>query len=162
MNEESWNLKHYVLNSQLNYICQISNRNLKWIAPWLLFLMLTYHWKSFFFRLDQPVCMWSQNVFTVYVYWLIESGPRLTSTKHCKTVMRCTPCSDDARVATMAAEKAILCVLFEGFSDKIYCTFYFTFCKKKLPIFILLCCVTYFALSIERTWHTFHYWLYSV
>ncbi len=28
-----------------------------------------------------------------------------------------TPCSDDARVATMAAEKAILCVLFEEFSE---------------------------------------------
>ncbi len=39
--------------------------------------------------------------------------------------MRCTPCSDDARVAIMAAEKAILCVLFEGFSDKMYCTFNF-------------------------------------
>ncbi len=31
--------------------------------------------------------------------------------------MRWTPCSDDASVATMAAEKAILCVLFEEFSE---------------------------------------------
>ncbi len=30
--------------------------------------------------------------------------------------MRWSSCSDDARVATMAAEKAILCVLFEEFS----------------------------------------------
>jgi len=32
-------------------------------------------------------------------------------------VVRWTPCSDDAKVATMAAEKAILCVLFEDFSE---------------------------------------------
>jgi len=31
--------------------------------------------------------------------------------------VRWTPCSDDARVATMAAEKAILCVLFKEFSE---------------------------------------------
>ncbi len=31
--------------------------------------------------------------------------------------MRWTLCSDDARVATMAAEKAILCVLFEEFLE---------------------------------------------
>ncbi len=31
--------------------------------------------------------------------------------------MRWTPCSDDANVATMAAEKAIICVLFESFSE---------------------------------------------
>ncbi len=31
--------------------------------------------------------------------------------------MRWTSCSDDASVATMAAEKAILCVLFEEFSE---------------------------------------------
>ncbi len=31
--------------------------------------------------------------------------------------MRWTPCSDDASVATMAAEKAIICVLFEEFSE---------------------------------------------
>ncbi len=31
--------------------------------------------------------------------------------------MRWTPCSDDASVATMAAEKAILCVLFGEFSE---------------------------------------------
>ncbi len=31
--------------------------------------------------------------------------------------MRWTPCSDDATVATMAAEKAILCVLFEELSE---------------------------------------------
>ncbi len=31
--------------------------------------------------------------------------------------MRWTLCSDDASVATMEAEKAILCVLFEEFSE---------------------------------------------
>ncbi len=31
--------------------------------------------------------------------------------------MRWTLCSDDASVKTMAAEKAILCVLFEEFSE---------------------------------------------
>ncbi len=31
--------------------------------------------------------------------------------------MRWTSCSDDASVATMAAEKIILCVLFEEFSE---------------------------------------------
>ncbi len=36
-----------------------------------------------------------------------------------ETVMRWTPCSDDASVATMAAEKAILCVLFEEFSKHV-------------------------------------------
>ncbi len=35
---------------QLNYIHQISNKNLKWIAPWMLFLMLKYHLKSLFFQ----------------------------------------------------------------------------------------------------------------
>ncbi len=34
-----------------------------------------------------------------------------------ETVVRWTPYPDDARVATMAAEKAILCVLFEEFSE---------------------------------------------
>ncbi len=32
-------------------------------------------------------------------------------------MVRWTTCSDDASVATMAAEKAILCVLFEEFSE---------------------------------------------
>ncbi len=31
--------------------------------------------------------------------------------------MRWIPCSDDASVATMAAEKDIICVLFEEFSE---------------------------------------------
>ncbi len=31
--------------------------------------------------------------------------------------MRRTPCSDDASVTNMAAEKAITCVLFDGFSE---------------------------------------------
>ncbi len=34
-----------------------------------------------------------------------------------ETVMHWTACSDDATVATMAAEKAILCVVFEEFSE---------------------------------------------
>ncbi len=34
-----------------------------------------------------------------------------------ETVVRSTLCSDDARVAAMAAEKIILCVLFEEFSE---------------------------------------------
>ncbi len=32
-------------------------------------------------------------------------------------VVRWTPCSDDASVATMAAEKAILLAIFEEFSE---------------------------------------------
>ncbi len=48
------------------------------------------------------------------------SGMRLAPTKRCKMFIkqkRWTLCSDDASVATMAAEKAILCVLFEELSE---------------------------------------------
>ncbi len=40
-----------------------------------------------------------------------------------------------------------------------YCTFYSLFFLLFLPIFIyiLLCCVTHFALSIERTWPDLHF-----
>ncbi len=49
---ESWNLKNCLLNLQLNYICQISNKNLKLTAPWMLYFMLKLCLKSLFFRLE--------------------------------------------------------------------------------------------------------------
>ncbi len=58
----------------------------------------------------------------ISVVWIVTPGLRSAPKKRCKTfIKRKRWCvehpDDDARVANMAAEKAILCVLFEAFSE---------------------------------------------
>ncbi len=50
---------------------------------------------------------------------------------------------------------SLLILLF--IKSTLYCIAYFTHYFLPIFMFILLCCVTYFALSIERTWPNLHF-----